>query len=219
MDNRADIYALGLMLNEMFTGEVPYGTGYKTIGSIVHEHEYLDSLVSEMLRQAPSDRPASIEAIKVELIGRKNQFIEKQRISKLKQTVVTESDLDDPLILDPPQLVNFDYDRETLILIFNKPVNHKWVWALQNMGSYSSLMGKGPESFSISGDKATIQARENEVQAIINHFKNWIPVVNRRYEERIRDEIREAAESERKRIQNEIEERERRQRILTNVKI
>ena len=32
VDHRADIFALGLILNEMFTGEVPEGTGYKTIG-------------------------------------------------------------------------------------------------------------------------------------------------------------------------------------------
>lgn len=219
VDHRADIYALGLILNEMFTREVPYGTGYKTIGSLATEYEYLDSIVSEMLRQKPSERPSSIEVIKAELIGRKNEFITKQRISELKQTVITESDLDDPLILDPPRLVNFDYDRETLVLIFNKPVNHKWVWALQNMGNYSSLMDKEPASFSISGDKATIHARESEVQDIINYFKNWIPNANRKYEERIRAEIRETAESERKRIQQEIEERERRQRILKSVKI
>jgi serine/threonine protein kinase len=219
VDNRTDIYALGLILNEMFTNEVPYGTGYKTIESRVPDYQYLDSLVTEMLRQSPLERPSSIEIIKGELIGRKNAFIEKQKISKLKQTVVKESDLDDPLILDPPRIVNFDYERDNLILFFNKPLNHNWIQALYRMGSYSSLMGKGPEAFSISGNKATINARENEIQDIINHFKNWIPIANRRYEEKLRSDIKEDAERERQRIAREIAEREQRERILKNIKI
>ena len=45
VDHRADIFALGLMLNEIFTGEVPHGTGFKTIESVDPEYAYLDGLV------------------------------------------------------------------------------------------------------------------------------------------------------------------------------
>ncbi len=42
---RADIYALGLILNEMFTSEIPQGTSYMTIASVAPEFAYLDRVV------------------------------------------------------------------------------------------------------------------------------------------------------------------------------
>jgi len=203
----------------MFTGEVPYGTGYKTIGSVAPEYGYLDDLISAMLRQKPSERPASIAIIKSELIGRKNEFITRQRISELKETVVPVMDIDDPIIADPPRLVGFDYDKGSLILILSRPVNGKWLWAFQNMGNYSFTFGCEPAMFSISNDRATIQARENDIQLIINHFKSWLPLANKKYEEMIRRDKKDYEDNERRKLQQEIAEREKRLRILKSIKI
>ena len=218
-NDRSDIYALGLMLNEMFTGEVPYGTGYKTIAKVASNYEYLDSIVERMIRQSPHERFASIEEIKNQLIGRKNEFITMQRISELKDTVVPVTELDDPLIIDPPRLVKFDWNRGVLTLFFHKPINEKWVSSLQNMGNHSSLMGKGPEMFKIRRDEAIIDAQESQVQQIIDFFNGWLPKANRVYEERIRREKREAEEKLRKGLERQIEEEETRQRVLKNIKL
>ncbi|SET56227.1 serine/threonine protein kinase [Nitrosospira multiformis] len=51
IDKRADIYALGLILNELFTTEIAHGTGYKTIKSVSEEYSYLDLIVEKMLHQ------------------------------------------------------------------------------------------------------------------------------------------------------------------------
>lgn len=219
VDRCADIYALGLILNEMYTGEVPWGTNYKAITSVAPEYGYLDDIVSTMLRQSPQERPNSIEVVKQQLIGHKQEFIVRQRLSELKKTVIPVTDLDDPLILDPPRLVNFDYDGGTLTLFFQQPINQKWIWALHNMGNYTSLQGKGPGNFEISRNQARIHAEEGQVQKIISYFKGWLPSVNRVYEERIRQEKREAEEQQREQLRREIEEKERRQRVLKNVKI
>src|SRR5262249_38541747 len=127
----ADIYALGLMLNEMFTGSVPGGQGYQTIGSVAPNYSYLDDLVTQMIQHDPANRPASIAVIKQELIGRRNDFVTLQQLNALKQQVIPVSELDDPLIDDPPRLVNWDHfiEKNKLIvtLILSRHVNETWI--------------------------------------------------------------------------------------------
>ena len=55
VDQRSDIYAMGLLLNELFTGEVPQGTGFKRIAESNEAYAYLDDLVDQMIRQNPAD--------------------------------------------------------------------------------------------------------------------------------------------------------------------
>jgi hypothetical protein len=172
-----------------------------------------------MLQQSPANRPASIDHIKQQLIGRKNDFVTRQRLSQLRQTVILQSEIDDPLILNPITLVGRDYERGTLVLKLNKPVTDKWRQALYHMGNYSAILGKGPEDFSFSGDTARILARENEIQDIINHFKDWLPKANRKYQEMVAHEKRLEEERQRQQLQAEIAEVERHQRILQNTRI
>ena len=63
VDFKADVYALGLILNEMFTGEVPHGTNYKIIASMAHDFAHLDELIERMIRQSPDERPTIREVI------------------------------------------------------------------------------------------------------------------------------------------------------------
>jgi eukaryotic-like serine/threonine-protein kinase len=54
----ADIWALGLILNELFTDQLVLGKGHKLIASLAPEYVGLDALVDLMLRQSPEERPA-----------------------------------------------------------------------------------------------------------------------------------------------------------------
>jgi serine/threonine protein kinase len=219
VDHRADIYSLGLMLNELFTGRIPHGTDYKTIGAVAPDYAYLDDLVAEMLRQDPSGRPPTIEHVKNQLIARGSVFVEKQRLDSLRRTVVSTKEVTDPLISDPPQLVGAQWDGANLTLTLSQSVNPRWVWALQNMGSYSSVWGKDPASFRISGKEAVVAAEAREVQQIIDHFKNWLPQANSVYAEKIRDDARRAEEEERRRLRSQVAAAELRARVNETIRI
>jgi hypothetical protein len=80
-------------------------------------------------------------------------------------------------------------------------------------------MGKRPEQFGVTRDTATIQADEQDVQQIIDHFKAWLPIANRKYEQMIRSEQWEEEERQRRELQMEIEELERQKRVRASVRI
>lgn len=218
VDLRADIYALGLILNELFTHEVPHGTGFKLIESVSSESSYLDDLVSIMIRQSPSDRPESIGVIKAELIARGKTFVAEQKLSQVKKTVIPQSELDDPLLSDPVEIIDFEWERNTLTIILSRPVTAKWVSALKSMGSYSSQMGRGPEMFNIREDRAIINAQENHVQAIINYFKGWLPIATKRYEQMLKKEHAREQQQKQAELQARIQEEEAKARLRRNIK-
>lgn len=219
VDHRADIYALGLILNEMFTGALARGTNYKTIASVAADYSYVDTVVSQMLCSNASDRPQNIEAIKRQLRARQHEFFVQQRLSELQQTVVPASNLDDELFLNPPKLIDWDWVPDQLTLILSEAVTDRWVLALQTMGGYSSILGKGPDRFTFRNNRAIIPAREFEVQPLIDHFRTWLPAANQRYENLLRQEKAEQTKKEHQKLKAEIEANEARARLRKTIKL
>src|ERR1051326_8056388 len=126
----ADVYALGLILNEMFTKRIPEGTGINTISQVAAEYSYIDDLVELMRRQQPTERP-SIEAIKNQLISRKEDFLQWQRLNRQNQVVpITESD--DPLIARPVKITNIEFDGRCFVATLSQGVNEKWERCFRN---------------------------------------------------------------------------------------
>lgn len=221
VDLRADIYALGLLLNEMFTGEILQGTGYPTIERAAPEYAYLDAVVERMVRQVPAERFSSIDEIKLELIARGNDFVSRQRMSQLKNTVVPVSEVDDPIVADPIRLVGIDYRRDGgLVLKLSQAPTPGWVGTFGRIGNYGALQGREPSVFSFSGDAAQIPVDdEREAQVIVDHFKNYLVTANDDYKRALIQEMRDTEEAARRRVQAELEAEERRKKILEDVKI
>lgn len=222
IDKRADIYALGLILNELFTKELAHGTGYTTIKSVSEEYSYLDLIVEKMLHQNPDFRYANVDELKKDVNARGAEQVSMQKLSSLKKTVIPTSEIDDPLITDPMKIVDVDWDGELLTIRLNHQPNPTWLWALKNMGNYTSVMGKGPDNFNLGGDFgggfAKIPASKNEVQQVISYFNEWLPKAYSSYKLKLKQNIDTAERKQRGELQERIKKEEEKAEVMGNLK-
>ncbi len=215
----ADIYALGLMLNEMFTGAVPHGTNYRKIADVAAQFGFLDGIVENTLQQEPVQRPQTIADLKGMIQRYRAEAVSLQRLSEIQHTVVKVGEVDEPLALEPPKLIGADWNGGVLTLVLDRPVNRFWVTALQQMPGYSSVMSKPPQVFNFSGDRATVPAREHEIQAIIDHFKVWLPKATQTLKSTLEEDARRQETNRREALRRAAEGEEQRLRVLKGIKI
>lgn len=216
---QTDIYALGLMLNELFTGAVPHGTQYKQIGTVMADYGFLDAIVAEMLRQNPNERPNSIAVLKGLIQRYKSEAVTLQRLSAITQTVVPEGSVDDPLAFEPPKLIGAEWNDGRLTLTLDRPVSQAWVDALQNMGSFSAVMGAGPDRFTFSGPKASVGAPEHSAQSVIDYFKQWLPRASQVLKQTLERDAQRQREARLAQLQKAREAEERRLRVNRSLNI
>ncbi|HVB99895.1 MAG TPA: serine/threonine-protein kinase [Candidatus Dormibacteraeota bacterium] len=218
---RADIFALGLMLNEMFTSTVPSGTNFRRVADVSENHRYLDAIIDSMIRQDPEQRPDAVRRVKSELIARGNEFISLQRLDHLKAEVIPDDSPDDPLVRDPIRIVSFDYAGARLVFQLSRPPVLNWVRIFHGgQWNRSSLSGYGPDRFEFQSSRMSVQSPpEQQVQTVVDYAKSYVGAVNGIYSERVEKGLREQREQLRRQRVREIEEEERRQRVLRNTRL
>ena len=219
VDQRADIWALGLLLNELFTKKLAHGVGFTKIGDVNSPFGYLDELVDQMLKQSPAQRPSSIGEVKRVLIGRQNDFVQQQKLSQLKQAVIPDTEIDDPLVLDPPKLVDAKWDNGSLILRLSRSVNTQWVNCFHNPGGHTAILGKGPETFRIGGNIATIDSEGREAEALVNYTKEYIAMANRNYRSLVESSIKKWKAQEEAELKRKIALEEQTREINKRLKV
>ncbi len=215
----ADVFALGLILNEMFTTVVPQGTEYLLIGDVTKELSFLDAVVERMLRQAPDERPASIAEIKGLIQRHQSEAVSLQRLSQIDGTVIKSDKIDEPLAEASPRLIDADWDRGQLILTLDRPVTPQWIEALQRMTSFTSVLGKPPSVFSFRGSQAAVNAAEHEVQMVVDNFKSWLPMASRTLKNLLEQAAQKDEAARREHLRREREAEEQRLRVTRNIRI
>lgn len=212
VDHRADIFALGLILNEMYTGVTPEGEGYATIASVAPDAAYLDALVSRMRQHAPAARPGSIGNIKEELIGRRNEFVARQVLDATKREVVAATQVSK---VEPVVVVGKDWNGGVLTFTLNRAPEDGWIGRFMHPSeNWSAVLGHGPETFRFSGNTATVRAPEHVAKDIVKHFYQYLEMATRGYQRDVEQDATRAEAEARARLQQQVAESEQRARIL-----
>ena len=222
VDLRADMYALGLILNEMFTGKLASGTDYLEIGSVEPEFAYLDPIVNRLLKSDPNARYEKIDDLKSDLIAHKNKFISRQRISRLSKMPIKEDEIDHPLVVNPIRLREFDYRDGNIILHLTTTVDSEWKKVFYSVKWRNAPHGVTPGNFKFVHDFASLQLQtlwdSTAVQSIVDSFKEWVDLANQDFSVMLKEKRDQGIAVERDQLYRKQKEEERRLRLISSIK-
>ena len=218
VDQTVDIYALGLMLNEMFTSEVIRGSSPAKIASVAPGFGYLDALVERMTKQRPAERFQSIAAVKTEFSDLARIQVARQRVDQFTQTVARDDGPDDPILRNPLRIIDHDWKSDRLILKLSSPVPTIWkqLFHVQKVGMSMNSLPRAANW--VSADTFSIPANERDAAAVYAAYEQQVAQINNDYALRLRSDYQQKMAAEANQREAERKEAEKRARVLEKLK-
>lgn len=211
---QTDIYALALILNEMFTGEIPQAAGHKRIEAVNPDYKYLDDLFDELFKQEPEDRiyPEVLILSELKILAEQYQRdAEKERLKSVINEVIEPEEFN-------PKIINLEFKNRGLYFVLDSVFPDDWFQKLA-YGSYNCTYQMGYDHSKLRKiDKNTIcmpirgdESKETITQ-LVGYVKSWVSTVSREYSQAAKQQAiveqrrkEEARTAEMKRIDKETE--------------
>lgn len=213
---QTDIYATALILNEMFTGEIPQAADYKTIASVAPEYAFVDEVFTQMFKQQAADRMFPEDKILQELKLRAEQHKREEETKRLQSVI---DDLSDPETFTTA-IVKKEFLNGQLVFWFDRELPQDWFSILSagSLGSYSAVCGYGPEKLEMynrTGIAMPLRGYESPdtVKNIVQNVADWIPKANTQYTAYLKQAARQKRREDEAKRKAEIERLEREGRI------
>lgn len=214
----ADIYALGLILNEMYTQRVIQGAGYARIGELVGDFAYLDDVVESMIQQDPARRLATVELIKKEIGFRGNVALAQQALDAARNRVVPKYE---PGAVEPVTIQSVEWDKGQLKMLLNRTPEAGWIQSFREPGTGSRTyrLDIHWSQVMFQGNTATIAVESNAAQAAIDFIKGWMAIATSEYRDSLVQAARRREQQDRERIARELREAEERARVNATLRV
>lgn len=217
-DNRTDIFALGLVLNEIFTGEVPQGSSYKQISAVEPDFRFLDAVVEKMIRQDKAARYQSLDEVISDIEARNNLQQLNESVDKLRKQKIEQNIAEDPLVADPIEVIGKSWKDGNLYFQLSRKPNDQWVRAFKsNPEDYWSTTGfeGGPKHFDVQDSTVIVKKirdDESRMKEVIDKMPGYVQFGNESYacsvEKAAKEEEQHKIESRKSELKKtELEER------------
>ena len=217
---RADVFSAALILNEMFTKQIPQSSGYKKIADVNPEYAFLDALFEKLFRQNPDERLYPIEEIKTKLnalIAISENEKKKQALQQLTYNTLESEEID-------ICITGKRFQDGSLIFELNQAPPNKWI-AILSRGNYAhkSTLCVYPKKAIVERDLLILEMTnfaDSEITAAVNMVPEWVSATNEKYNEMQRKIARtkqQKKEEERKKKLKAIEQENRINSLLADL--